>query len=111
MKTKAAVLREVGKDWEIIELKLDPRPAYCNYGYQYWRQLADGRLVIGGDTVRFDQVAFVPSSDSIAIASSLGDGRAPAGVARRRSRKSAAATTAASVAIGQATFSFEASHQ
>ena len=21
---------------------------YCNYGYQYWRQLADGRLVIGG---------------------------------------------------------------
>ena len=31
-----------------VEVKLDPRPAYCNYGYQYWRQLADGRLVIGG---------------------------------------------------------------
>ena len=29
--------------------------------------LLDGRLVIGGDTVRFDQVAFVPSSDSIAV--------------------------------------------
>ena len=31
-----------------VDLKLDPRPYYCNYGYQYWRQLADGRLVIGG---------------------------------------------------------------
>src|SRR5258708_12778395 len=27
MKTKAAVLREVGKDWEIIELDLDPPQA------------------------------------------------------------------------------------
>jgi len=27
MKTKAAVLREVGKDWEIIELDLDPPKA------------------------------------------------------------------------------------
>jgi glycine/D-amino acid oxidase-like deaminating enzyme len=31
-----------------LELHLDPRPVYANYGYQYWRQLADGRLVIGG---------------------------------------------------------------
>jgi glycine/D-amino acid oxidase-like deaminating enzyme len=31
-----------------LDVRLDARPAYCNYGYQYWRQLADGRLVIGG---------------------------------------------------------------
>jgi gamma-glutamylputrescine oxidase len=31
-----------------IEAKLDVRPAYCNYGYQYWRQMPDGRLLIGG---------------------------------------------------------------
>lgn len=28
--------------------RLDPRPVYANYGYQYWRQMPDGRLVIGG---------------------------------------------------------------
>ena len=27
MKTKAAILREIGKDWEIIELDLDPPKA------------------------------------------------------------------------------------
>lgn len=31
-----------------LEVRLDPRPVYANYGYQYWRQLADGRLLIGG---------------------------------------------------------------
>jgi glycine/D-amino acid oxidase-like deaminating enzyme len=31
-----------------LETRLDPRPVYANYGYQYWRQLEDGRLVIGG---------------------------------------------------------------
>ena len=31
-----------------VSLKLDPRPVYSNYGYQYWRQMPDGRLVIGG---------------------------------------------------------------
>ena len=25
-----------------------PFPMYANYGYQYWRQTADGRLVVGG---------------------------------------------------------------
>jgi len=27
MKTKAAVLRDVGKDWEVIEMDLDPPKA------------------------------------------------------------------------------------
>ena len=31
-----------------LEVRFDPRPAYANYGYQYWRQMADGRLLIGG---------------------------------------------------------------
>jgi len=31
-----------------LEVRFDPRPAYANYGYQYWRQTPDGRLVIGG---------------------------------------------------------------
>ena len=31
-----------------IEARFDPRPVYANYGYQYWRQMTDGRLVIGG---------------------------------------------------------------
>ena len=31
-----------------IAARLDPRPVYANYGYQYWRQLDDGRLLIGG---------------------------------------------------------------
>src|SRR5439155_14051380 len=31
-----------------VDIRLDPRPVYCNYGYQYWRQTADGRVVIGG---------------------------------------------------------------
>ena len=31
-----------------LEVRLDPRPVYANYGYQYWRQLGDGRLMIGG---------------------------------------------------------------
>ena len=31
-----------------LDVRLDPRPVYANYGYQYWRQLADGRLVMGG---------------------------------------------------------------
>ena len=31
-----------------LDVKLDPRPVYANYGYQYWRQMPDGRLVIGG---------------------------------------------------------------
>ena len=33
---------------ELIDLKLFPHPCSANYGYQYWRQLQDGRLVIGG---------------------------------------------------------------
>lgn len=31
-----------------LDVKLDSRPIYANYGYQYWRQMPDGRLVIGG---------------------------------------------------------------
>ena len=31
-----------------LDVRFDPRPVYANYGYQYWRQMADGRLVIGG---------------------------------------------------------------
>ena len=31
-----------------LEARFDPRPVYANYGYQYWRQMSDGRLVIGG---------------------------------------------------------------
>lgn len=31
-----------------VEVKLDPRPVYANYGYQYWRQMPDGRVLIGG---------------------------------------------------------------
>jgi gamma-glutamylputrescine oxidase len=31
-----------------LAVRFDPRPVYANYGYQYWRQMADGRLVIGG---------------------------------------------------------------
>lgn len=31
-----------------LDVRLDSRPVYANYGYQYWRQLADGRLVMGG---------------------------------------------------------------
>jgi glycine/D-amino acid oxidase-like deaminating enzyme len=31
-----------------LEMRLDPRPVYANYGYQYWRQMDDGRLLIGG---------------------------------------------------------------
>lgn len=27
---------------------VSPRPVYAHWGYQYWRQLADGRLLIGG---------------------------------------------------------------
>jgi glycine/D-amino acid oxidase-like deaminating enzyme len=33
---------------EPLDVRLDPRPVYANYGYQYWRQLDDGRLVMGG---------------------------------------------------------------
>ncbi len=31
-----------------LDVRFDPRPVYANYGYQYWRQASDGRLVIGG---------------------------------------------------------------
>ncbi len=31
-----------------VEYRFDPRPVYANYGYQYWRQMPDGRMVIGG---------------------------------------------------------------
>jgi glycine/D-amino acid oxidase-like deaminating enzyme len=31
-----------------LDVRLDTRPVYANYGYQYWRQMPDGRLVIGG---------------------------------------------------------------
>jgi len=31
-----------------LAARFDPRPVYANYGYQYWRQMPDGRLVIGG---------------------------------------------------------------
>jgi glycine/D-amino acid oxidase-like deaminating enzyme len=31
-----------------LQARFDPRPVYANYGYQYWRQMPDGRLVIGG---------------------------------------------------------------
>ncbi len=31
-----------------LEARFDTRPVYANYGYQYWRQMPDGRLVIGG---------------------------------------------------------------
>ncbi len=31
-----------------LEARFDPRPVYANYGYQYWRQMADGRMVMGG---------------------------------------------------------------
>ena len=38
-----------------LEVRFDPRPVYANYGYQYWRQMPDGRLVIGGwRNVAFD---------------------------------------------------------
>jgi len=33
---------------EPLSVRLDPRPVYANYGYQYWRQMPDGRLLIGG---------------------------------------------------------------
>ena len=31
-----------------VEQRFDTRPVYSNYGYQYWRQMPDGRLLIGG---------------------------------------------------------------
>ena len=31
-----------------LAVRLDTRPVYANYGYQYWRQMPDGRLLIGG---------------------------------------------------------------
>ena len=31
-----------------IEREIANRPTYAHWGYQYWRQLADGRLLIGG---------------------------------------------------------------
>ncbi len=31
-----------------LDVRFDTRPVYANYGYQYWRQLGDGRLVMGG---------------------------------------------------------------
>jgi gamma-glutamylputrescine oxidase len=31
-----------------IAREIAPRPTYAHWGYQYWRQLPDGRLVIGG---------------------------------------------------------------
>lgn len=31
-----------------LEQTVAPRPCYANYGYQYWRQTPQGRLVIGG---------------------------------------------------------------
>lgn len=31
-----------------LAARLESRPVYANYGYQYWRQMPDGRLVIGG---------------------------------------------------------------
>jgi gamma-glutamylputrescine oxidase len=33
---------------ESIDAKLFPCPCSANEGYQYWRQLGDGRLVVGG---------------------------------------------------------------
>lgn len=45
---------------EPLSVRLDPRPVYSNYGYQYWRQTPDGRLVIGGwrNTAFDDEVGF-----------------------------------------------------
>lgn len=31
-----------------LEVEVAPRPTYAHWGYQYWRQLPDRRLVIGG---------------------------------------------------------------
>ena len=31
-----------------LDQTVAPRPCYANYGYQYWRQTPEGRLVIGG---------------------------------------------------------------
>ena len=39
---------DVGQLTALREVRFDPRPAYANYGYQYWRQTPDGRLLIGG---------------------------------------------------------------
>jgi glycine/D-amino acid oxidase-like deaminating enzyme len=33
---------------EPLPQELYPRPHYARYGYDYWQQLADGRLVLGG---------------------------------------------------------------
>jgi glycine/D-amino acid oxidase-like deaminating enzyme len=31
-----------------------PRPVYARYGYDYWQQLPDGRLVVGGSRDKFE---------------------------------------------------------
>ncbi len=51
-----------------LEVEVTARPTYCHWGYQYWRQTPDRRLVIGGwrDT-DFD----TESTDSVEITDSI----------------------------------------
>ena len=41
-----------------VARRVFPRPAYANRGYRYWRQRADGRLLVGGwrDTAASEEV-------------------------------------------------------
>jgi len=64
-----------------LEARIDPRPAYCNYGYQYWRQLADGRLVIGGwRNTAFDAETGFDTNPTPGIQAAIEQGLADLGV-------------------------------
>lgn len=58
-----------------LEVKLDPRPMYANYGYQYWRQMPDGRLLIGGwRNITFDVESTYEDATTPAIQAAIEGG-------------------------------------
>ena len=68
-----------------LEARFDPRPIYANYGYQYWRQMPDGRLLIGGwRNTAFDIESVYDTNITPSIQQSIEQGLAelvPGGVA------------------------------
>jgi glycine/D-amino acid oxidase-like deaminating enzyme len=40
-----------------------PRPVYARYGYDYWQQLADGRMLFGGGRDQFEAAEYTASDE------------------------------------------------
>src|SRR5262249_39215116 len=68
-----------------LEARIDPRPVYCNYGYQYWRQLADGRVLMGGwRNTAFDTETGFETNTTPGIQAAIEQGLADLGLAGAR---------------------------